>query len=77
MSPTLSTLARLSHVARTNPAALGKWGTYLAAAAARGPEALGVAHHLLAGHDADYSTRVRAAMRDRQNERCRAEDDGR
>jgi hypothetical protein len=55
-------LDKLAAAASTNPATLGKWGAYLASAAARGPAALATTHYSLAQTDPDYAARARAAM---------------
>jgi hypothetical protein len=57
-----ATFARLAHIARTNPAALGRWGPYLATAAARSLQVLACAHFVLSGSDAEYSARARRAL---------------
>lgn len=53
---------RLAQVARTNPQALGKWGSYLAAAAQRGPAALASTHFALSQTDGSYAAQARAAL---------------
>jgi hypothetical protein len=57
-----SVLTRLAGLATTSPQALGKWGSYLSAAAARGPAALATTHYTLSQSDTEYAAQVRLAM---------------
>jgi hypothetical protein len=57
-----SVLNQIAQVAKTNPAALGKWGNYLGAAAARGPAALAATHFALSQNDSEYAASVRQAL---------------
>lgn len=50
----------LNEVATKNPEALGQWGARLARAAAQGPEAVAMAHHLLAQQDPAYQAHLQA-----------------